>query len=151
MQKFNLQAVIEHYNLDTDEVAKALFPHARYQKLALNRILKGEAVLDTEQLEALSKLTGVLVHDLFFISEDWKGSSENGHLVFIKGEYKVKLNYNGAFLSVYKQSELIHQEVSGKNMSLLEFIEYINKVINNQNLKQNEQQTSNDNQIGTCH
>ena len=131
-QKFNINRVIEHYNLNHEEVAKALFPHVKYQKLALDRVLKGEATLDTTQLEALAKLAGIFVHDLFFVGDDWKGSSEDGCLVFLKGDYKVKLNYNGVFISIYKGTDLIHQELSLVNMSVAEFISYINKVINNQ-------------------
>lgn len=131
-QKFNLNKVIKLYNLDTEEVATTLFPHVKYQKLALDRVLKGEAVLDTEQLEALAKLAGVLIHDLFVV-EDWKGSTEDGCLTFLKGEYKVKLNYRGVYLSIYKGSELIHQELTLNNMNMTEFIEYITKIINNKN------------------
>lgn len=130
-QKFNINSVIERYSLNHDDVAKALFPHARYQKLALGRVLKGEATLDVNQLESLANLAGVFVHDLFFIADDWKGTSEDNCLIFLKGDYKVKLNYNGVFMTVYKGPEIIHQELTLKSMSIQEFIDYINKVINN--------------------
>lgn len=130
-QNFNINKVIEHYKLDTEEVACTLFPHVRYKKLALDRVLKGEACLNTDQLQALAKLAGVFVHDLFTV-DDWKGSSEDGCLTFIKDDYKVKLNYKGVYLSIYKGQELIHQELALNNMTITEFIEHINKVINNQ-------------------
>lgn len=130
-QNFNISKVIEHYKLDIEDVASALFPHARYQKLALGRVLKGEAYLNTYQLQALAKLAGVFVHDLFTI-DDWKGSSEDGCLTFIKDDYKVKLNYKGVYLSIYKGPKLIHQELTLNSMTIMEFIEHINKVINNQ-------------------
>ena len=137
-QKFNINKVIERYKLNTDEVAEVLFPHARYKKLALARVLKGEASLSAEQLEALAKLAGIFIHDLFFVVDDWKGAtSEDGSLVFLKDDYRVKLNYNGVFLSIYKGADLIHQELTLKNMSVPEFIEYVNKVINNQKLNAN--------------
>lgn len=131
-QQFNINKVIEHYKLNTDDVAEVLFPHARYKKLALARVLKGEASLSTEQLEALAKLAGVFMHDLFFIADNWKGAiSEDGCLVFLKDDYKAKLNYKGVLLSIYKGHDLIHQELALNNMSVSQFIEYINKVINN--------------------
>lgn len=130
-QKFNINSVIERYSLNPDDVAKALFPHVRYQKLALDRVLKGEATLDVNQLESLANLAGVFVHDLFFIADDWKGTSEDNCLIFLKGDYKVKLNYNGVFMTIYKGPEIIHQELTLKCMSIQEFIDYINKVINN--------------------
>ena len=70
---------------------------------------------------------------IFFVADEWKGSSEDGHIVFLKGEYKVKLNYNGAALSIYKGTQLIHNELVLGTMSVAEFIDHINKVINNQN------------------
>lgn len=132
-QKFKIKKVIEHFNLDQNEVARILFPHVKYQKLALDRVLKGEASLDTEQLEALAKYAGVFVHDLFLIEGEWKGSSEDGCLVFLKGEYKAKLNYRGVFLSIYKNEKLIHSELSLKNMNTSEFVDYINNIINQKN------------------
>lgn len=129
-QDFNINKIIEHYNLYIDEVAQALFPNIRYQKFALDRVLKGEALLNTDQIQALANLAGVFVYDLFNI-DSWKGKTENGHLVFVKGDYKVRLNYNGAYLSIYKGSELIYQELASCNMTIKKFIERINKIINN--------------------
>lgn len=132
-EEFNINDVIQRYSLDEDEVAAALFPQVRYQKAALERIQSGKAKLDVEQLQALAKLAGVLIYDLFSI-DTWKGASEDNCLVFIKGEYKVKLNYNGVFLSIYKAHKLIYQELALKNMSMTEFINYIDNIIkNNQN------------------
>ena len=131
-QKFDINRVIERYDLNREDVAKVLFPHAKYYKFAFDRVLKGEASLNTEQLEALAKLAGVMIHDLFTF-EDWKGSSEDGCVVLLKGDYKVKLNYKGVYVSLYKGTNLIHQELSLKSMSMDEFTEYINQIINKQN------------------
>lgn len=131
-QSFDIKKIIEQYKLDVDEVAAVLFPHVRYTKLAFDRVLRGETSLDVEQLQALANLAGVFIHDLFTF-DDWKGSSENGYLTFTRGEYKVKLNYNGVCLSIYKGKDLVHQELALQNMNMPEFIEYINQIINNQN------------------
>lgn len=131
-QEFNINKVIEHYKLDVNEVAEALFPNVRYKKLALDRVLKGEAVINTEQLQALAKIAGVLTSDLFNI-DSWKGSTEDSCLTFLKGEYKAKLNYNGAWLSLYKNNELIKQEMFTPNMTLNEFIRHITELTINSN------------------
>lgn len=131
-QEFNINKVIEYYKLDVNEVAEALFPTVRYKKLALDRVLKGEATINTEQLQALAKIAGVLTSDLFSI-DSWKGSAEDGCLTFLKGEYKAKLNYNGAWLSLYKNNELINQEMFTPNMSLDEFIKHITELTINSN------------------
>nr|DAW00973.1 MAG TPA: transcriptional regulator, HTH_3 family, Transcriptional Regulaator, Strucutral.9A [Caudoviricetes sp.] len=131
-QEFNINRVIEYYKLDVNEVAEALFPNVRYKKLALDRVLKGEAAINTEQLQALAKIAGVLTSDLFNI-DSWKGSAEDGCLTFLKGEYKAKLNYNGAWLSLYKNNELIKQEMFTPNMTLDEFIKHITELTINSN------------------
>lgn len=131
-QEFNINKVIEYYKLDVNEVAEALFPNIRYKKLALDRVLKGEATINTEQLQALAKIAGILTSDLFNI-DSWKGSAEDGYLTFIKGKYKAKLNYNGAWLSLYKNNELIKQEMFTPNMSLDEFIKHITELTVNSN------------------
>lgn len=131
MEQFNINDVIEHYKLNTDDLAKVLFPAVKYQKLALDRILKGEGVLDVTQVERLANHIGVLVSDLFS-ANTWKGSTEDGHLIFIKGPYKVKLNYNNVFLSIYKNGMLVEQKISNvPSMTIEELKEYLNNLIKN--------------------
>lgn len=128
-QKFNINKVIEHYKLDVDEVAEMLFPNVRYKQSALTRIIKGEATLNTDQIQKLASLAGVFVSDLFTFDE-WKGSSEDGCITFIKDEYKAKLNYNGAFLTLFKGTEIIAREIIAPNsLSILNFINHINNLI----------------------
>lgn len=130
-QSFNIKKIIEHYKLDTNEVAEALFPHVRYKTLALNRVLKEEAYLDTQQVEKLASLAGVFVQDLFTFDE-WKGGQEDKCITFVKGEYKVKLNYNGVYMTLTKGPQIIAQELMcTKNISINDFISHINELIKN--------------------
>lgn len=110
MNYFNLNKIIEVYNIDVGLLAKALFPKVKYPKEALSRVIKGEANLDTEQLQLLASYLGVLPADLFSI-DSWVGVYEDGLITLKKGEYTAKLNYNGAFLTVYKNEKVIKQEV----------------------------------------
>lgn len=130
-QQFNIGNVIEHYKLNMEDLAKVLFPTVKYPKQALDRVLKGEANLDVIQLERLANHIGVLVTDLFS-ANTWKGSSEDGCLTMLKGEYKVKLNYKGVYVSIYKNSELIYQKLSNvPDMTVNEFINYLDNFIKN--------------------
>ena len=128
-QKFDLAKVMEHFKLDREEVEIKLFPHIRYRKQALDRVLRGEGQLTVEQLQALATLSGVFIQDLFSL-DDWKGGREDNCLTFIKGEFKVKLNYNGIFLSLYKGTDLVHQEINASNKSLEDFLDYITSLTN---------------------
>ena len=129
MEQFNINSVIEHYKLNTEDLAKVLFPTVKYPKQAFDRVLKGETDLDIKQIETLASYIGVLVTDLFSAGT-WKGSSEDGYLTMLKGDYKVKLNYNGVFVSIYKNNNLIEQKISNvPDMTMSEFINYLDNFI----------------------
>jgi hypothetical protein len=132
MEKFNIQKIIEHYSPNTEELGRVLFPHIKYPKQAFDRVLKGEANLDSRQIELLASYLGVFVSDLFSL-DDWKGSWDNEHkcLTFVKGLYRVNLNYGGSFITVYQDGKMIRQEIKSRadSMSLTDFIQYINNLI----------------------
>ena len=132
MEQFNINNVIEHYKLNTEDLAKMLFPTVKYPKQALDRILKGESNLDITQVEKLANYIGVLVTDLFS-ANTWKGSAaEDGCLTLLKGQYKAKLNYNGVYLSIYKDNVLIEQKISNvPDMTIQEFINFLDNLIKN--------------------
>lgn len=131
MKQFNINRVIEYYKLNTEDLAKVLFPTVKYPKQAFDRVLKGETDLSIRQIETLASYVGVLVTDLFS-ADTWKGSSENGCLTLLKGNYKVKLNYNGVFVSIYKNNMLIEQKISNiPDMTMHEFVNYIDNFIKN--------------------
>lgn len=133
MEKFSVQKIIEHYSPNIEELSKLLFPHVKYPKQAFDRVLKGEANLDSAQIESLAEYLGVFASDLFALDEDWKGSwnSKCKCLTFVKGLYQVNLNYNGSFITVYKDGKLMSQEIKSHadSMSLTDFIQYINNLI----------------------
>lgn len=132
METFNIAKVIEYYSPNIEELSKVLFPHIKYPKQAFDRVIRGEANLDTAQLEALASYLGVMITDLFSV-DDWRGSWDNSVrcLTFVKGLYRVNLNYGGAFITVYKDGKVIHQEIKAHSdkMSLTDFIQYINNLI----------------------
>lgn len=126
----NLQSIIDKYKLDADAVAKALFPNARYQKLALKRVLDGISTIDVEQLQALADLAGVFVYDLLSVN-NWSGRNENGFLIFVKDNYKVRLNYCDTCLSLYKDNVCVHREIIMPNMELKDFLSHITNLTKN--------------------
>lgn len=129
MEMFNINAVIERYNLNTDELAKVLFPSVKYPKQAFDRIIKGEADLDVKQLQALASHIGVHVSELF-TSNQWKGTTEDNCLTFIKGEFRVKLNYNNVFMTIYKNGTRVDQIIGNvPNMTVEQFTNYIDNLI----------------------
>lgn len=131
MKQFNINNIIERYSLDIDTLAKVLYPTVKYPKQAFDRVLKGETDLDISQVERLAAHIGILVSDLF-LADTWKGLSEDGCLTMVKGNYKVKLNYNGVFLSIYKNGMLVSQKISNvPDMTMREFINFLDNFIKN--------------------
>lgn len=132
METFDIAKIIEQYAPDTEELSKVLFPHVKYPKQAFDRVLKGEANLDTKQLEILASYLGVLVSDLFS-ADGWKGAWDNTCrcITFVKGLYRVNLNYNGSFITVYKDNKVVDQKVKCniEDMAFSDFIQYINNLI----------------------
>ena len=129
MQHFDINKVIEHYKPQMEELSRVLFPSVRYPNLALGRVLKGEATLSTSQVERLASYLGVLVTDLYSVGS-WTGTTEDGALTLIRGDYKVKLNYQGVYFSLYKNNTLIEQRIANiPDMTVGNFIQYINNLI----------------------
>ena len=129
MEMFNINTVIDRYGLNTEELAKVLFPSVKYPKQAFDRIIKGEADLDVKQLQLLANHIGVHISELF-TSNDWKGITEDKCLTFTKGEFKVKLNYNNVFMTIYKNDAQVDQVIGNvPNMTVEEFTNYIDNLI----------------------
>lgn len=128
MNRFNINSVIENYKLNIEELAPVLFPNVKYPKMALDRVIKGEGVLDIQQVEKLAEYIGVLVQDLFS-ADGWKASYEDAFTV-AKGEYKVKVNYKCTYISVYKNNVCINQRIlDAHSITVAEFIELLNNII----------------------
>ena len=134
MTQFKLTEIIASYKLDKYELAKVLFPGAKYPKMALTRVLKGEASLSVDQLEILADFIGVTPSQLFML-DTWKDITttedliDNCCLTLEKGAYKVKLNFDGAFLTLYKDGEVVYRQITGTDTPVKKFIEYLDDLI----------------------
>ena len=132
METFNISKVLDRYQPDINELAKVLFPDAKYPKQAFARVIRGEAQLDVVQIERLAAHLGILVQDLFAGSA-WSSCNEDGCMCFVRGEYKAKLNYNGVYLTLYKGNEILLQHIGDMgNMRVEDFIKYLDNLIKNQ-------------------
>jgi len=111
MNNINLNRIIEEKNLDVKALAQELFPTVKFPKLALNRILSGEAFLDTNQLSKLSFITGIPISELFE-SGDWETSLGTAGLHhFTNGKYKATLDTTTWVTKIYMNDSLFHDAV----------------------------------------
>lgn len=103
----NLSAIIEKTNIDPKELACQLFPGHKHPKMALDRVLSGEGVLDERQISRLSHFTGIPVGDLFTNSE-WKVSIEDNVYTLECGQFKAKLDPRFMSTKLYHRHTLYH-------------------------------------------
>lgn len=130
METFNLNHVVERFALNSVELPRVLFPNAMHPSMALNRVLKNGLPLSTDQISRLAAYIGVPVSELFEYENGWKATTEDGCLTFKKGEYTVRLNYGGVFVTVLKNGEVVDTVVQNPNvMTVSEFISIIDCLI----------------------
>lgn len=131
MDKFlDLQSLLTKLNLDRAYIAKELFPGHKHPVRALDRILNGEASLDTEQISKLSLITGMPIGDFF--TSNWSIKSLNKIMTFESNEFKAVLDLDNWTSRVFKKDSLLHEEVLHKtSISLKEYIDGISNIINN--------------------
>lgn len=130
---FNLADIIDEYGPDLKELAPVLYPENQYPNLALNRALKGETLLNTDQVEKLAKFLGLLPYELFR-ERGWACETAGDGMTFSKKGHKVYLHRNGCLINVRKKNGESEQYVAvQKVLTLAEFIEYIDNLIFNKN------------------
>lgn len=133
----NLDRILANTNLDPDELAIKLFPNNKYPKVALKRVIDGTALLDSEQIIALSNLTNIPIPDLF--KDTWKSQSSNGQITFTKNGYKVVLDNNIGITRIFKISETtpFHESVLHTgSVKLNEYLAIVDDIIEKHKLKQ---------------
>lgn len=138
MKTIDLNKIIEKQELDPKEVAQQLFPGNKYPKLALNRVLAGEAVLDANQISKLALLTGLSV-DQLYSGNDWKMRSKAGIFYFQNGEYKAELNTETWVTKIFHNDSLFHESIITPGATpVSEYLNELNSIINkNQSNEQN--------------
>ena len=92
MSKIHLKSILEAHGVDPKKAAEVLFPKNMYPYLALNRVMKGKALLDSDQISALAFLLGVPIQSLFDKANWSITSSKEGIIIFTNGEYEAELD-----------------------------------------------------------
>lgn len=111
MKTIDLNKLIESKNLDVKELAKQLFPSAKYPKLALDRILNGSSFLDSNQISILSMVTQIPI-GLLYENGNWESiKGEQNILKFATNEYVAELNTETWMTKIYKDGSIFHEEI----------------------------------------
>ena len=134
MSTINLEEIIKNSQVDEKFLSEQLFPGNAYPMLALKRVKKGEANLDSSQIVKLSELTGISIENLFE-KEGWKSSSNpSGLLIFENGDFRAELNRTDWTTKIYHKGSLFEDMlIHDKNTLLSTFLEKIEEIISKHN------------------
>lgn len=136
MNTIDLKGIIEAKGLDTLMVAQQLFPTNQYQRLALNRVMQGKALLDSTQISKLALLAGMSINELYN-NGGWAAQSQEGIHNFTNGEFMAQLDTNTWVTKIFHNKSMIHESIiHAKDTPLNQYLEALNNVI--LNIKTNE-------------
>ena len=138
MKTIDVNGIISEQKLDLEEVAQQLFPGNKYPKLALKRVLAGEAVLDANQISKLSLMTGLSI-DQLYSENGWKSTSKSGVIIFQNGDYKAELSTKTWVTKIFHKGSLFHESVITPGATpVSEYIKKLDSIIDKLKLKRNE-------------
>lgn len=131
MEFIDVKKIIKQRGLDFKEVAMQLFPDNKHPRLALNRVIAGEAVLDATQISKLALMADLTVSELYN-EGPWKSKAYDNIIVFTNGDYHAELDRNNWQTKLFHKHSMFHEFILHSNsIPLNEYVE----ILNNQILK----------------
>ena len=110
MKTIALDKIIEKKKLDKKDLAQRLFPGNKYASLSLNRVIKGDGFLDSNQISLLSELTGIAIGNLYSGNE-WDLKNNKGLTVLTSGNFRAELDTKTWVTKVFDNDSLFHESV----------------------------------------
>lgn len=129
MDNIDVKSLIEKSGLDPVVLAKELYPSNKFPVHALQRVIAGEALLNSEQIAKLAQMLNVEINEVYDISK-WKVGA-NKDLIYLKhGEYRVELDLTAKTSKIFSGTTLKFETVlHSSTIALSEYIAEINKII----------------------
>lgn len=129
MRKIDLKLIIENNELEVNEVALHLFPENKHPRLALNRVIAGDSLLDADQISKLSSMVGIPISGLFS-GGDWKGKVKDNHHIFTNGDFEAHLNMRSGKTTILHKGTMYHESMIHSTMiPLSEYIKQLELII----------------------
>jgi len=130
MKTINLKQILETKGLSVNEVSKQLFPGNKHPRLALNRVMAGDAVLDADQISKLSALAGMTIDELY--GTKWVSSSNEGIVTFTTDTYSAVLDPDTWITKIFDNDTLFHESViHSSGTPLKTYLTLLNDLIEN--------------------
>ena len=129
MRTIDVEKIIKTKKLDKKELAQHLFPDNKYASLALNRVIKGDGFLDSNQISLLADLTGIAIGNLYSGSE-WDLKSIDGITILTAGSFVAELDTNTWITKVFDNGSLFHESVIHAGITPLSvYLESLSQII----------------------
>jgi len=121
--KIDLKKIIAVKKLDNREVAQELFPGHKHPKLALDRVLLGEGVLNADQISRFSLYSGIPIAELYS-GANWRSSIQDQNHILVSGNYRAELDTVTWTTKLFHKDSLFHQFIiHSSSISLGDYIE----------------------------
>ena len=135
MARIDIYEFIDSHGLDRKEVESLLFPNAKHPYYALNRVARGEGLLDSEQIYKLAEMAGVSVSDLYE-HKKWKTKPmQEKTLVFENGDYKAVLDRETWITKLFQKGSMFHESViTSGTTSLEKYFDELDRIVDEHNL-----------------
>lgn len=126
----NLRELIEQRGLKTREVAEFLYPDNKFPRVALQRVLNGKALLNSEQVSRLAAWLGISTDSLY--KGGWSSEFEGETCILTNGNYRAELSIRTGETKVFHLGALFHEIIlHDPAISLSQYVELLNAIIKN--------------------
>lgn len=126
----NLRELIEQRGLKTREVAEFLYPDNKFPRVALQRVLDGKALLNSEQVSRLATWLGISTDGLY--KGGWSSEFEGETCILTNGNYRAELSIRTGETKVFHLGALFHEIIlHDPAISLSQYVELLNAIIKN--------------------
>lgn len=126
----NLRELIEQRGLKTREVAEFLYPDNKFPRVALQRVLDGKALLNSEQVSRLAAWLGISTDSLY--KGGWSSEFKGETCILTNGNYRAELSIRTGETKVFHLGALFHEIIlHDPAISLSQYVELLNAIIKN--------------------
>lgn len=121
MKKIDIKKIVSDLNLDRKELSDKLFPMHKYPTMALDRLLRGEMLLDSLQIGKLSVFTGIPIEELF--TPSWESVVRGKLVLLVSGDNRAELDTHTWETKLFKKSVAVKTlKIHTPQMALSEYI-----------------------------
>lgn len=130
MNRINVKKIMADKGLSATQLGKVLYPNNRYPHMAVARLLKEDAALNSDQVDRLANYLGVGISQLYDGAGAWSWVTHKNVHTFTNGEYTAYLDINTFTTRLFHNNSMYHEAIiHSKQTTLSEYLDNINYLI----------------------